>query len=340
MTDAGAVRAAAEGCDALVHAAATYSFRRSDRRADGAPTTPPAPRPSSAPPVTRAAGWRCTSPPRWRWRGRAASRSTTAARWVRATGPTATARWPRSASPGAMQEAGDPVTIVNPGGVIGPHDPYLGETNEILVQVLTGQAAGLPARAPAVRRRARRGGGDRRGARPRAGRALPRSRARLRRAPRGAAAGDRSAAAGADAARGAGARPGDARLPHRLVVPARRGRGRADQPGAATPMDTSRTTADLGVSARRQEEALRPTPCAGSWRPVTCRRSWPGGPCPDPRRGVVSADGHVASTSPGARFVPCAAGAGAPRGHRDVGGHPRGGSGAVRRVARHPRLTG
>ena len=43
-----------------------------------------------------------------------------------------------------MQEAGDPVTIVNPGGVIGPHDPYLGETNEILVQVLNGKQPVFP----------------------------------------------------------------------------------------------------------------------------------------------------------------------------------------------------
>ena len=43
-----------------------------------------------------------------------------------------------------MQEAGDPVTIVNPGGVIGPHDPYLGETNEIVVQVLLGKQPVFP----------------------------------------------------------------------------------------------------------------------------------------------------------------------------------------------------
>ena len=44
----------------------------------------------------------------------------------------------------SLQEMDAPVTIVNPGGIIGPHDPYLGESNEIVLQVLKGQLPVFP----------------------------------------------------------------------------------------------------------------------------------------------------------------------------------------------------
>jgi nucleoside-diphosphate-sugar epimerase len=37
------------------------------------------------------------------------------------------------------QERGAPVTIVNPGAILGPHDPYLGETDEVIREVLRGR---------------------------------------------------------------------------------------------------------------------------------------------------------------------------------------------------------
>ena len=36
------------------------------------------------------------------------------------------------------QEAGAPVAIVNPGGILGPHDPYLGESNQVVRDILRG----------------------------------------------------------------------------------------------------------------------------------------------------------------------------------------------------------
>ena len=197
MTDAAVVRSAVEGCDAVVHAAATYSFRRADRAAMMRDNTAGTEAVLGA---AREEGCRVAVH---------VSSTVALARPGAVTldhrSPLGPGHGPYSDSKVAseriarrMQEAGDPVTIVNPGGVIGPHDPYLGETNEVLVQVLQGKQPVFPRGSPAVRGRARRGGGDRRRPRERAGRALPGPRARRRRAPRGAAAGDGAAAAGAD----------------------------------------------------------------------------------------------------------------------------------------------
>lgn len=143
MTDADAVRNAVEGCDAVVHAAATYSFRRSDRTAMMRDNTAGTEAVLGA---ARDAGCRV-----------AVHVSSTVA-LARPGGVTLDHRSPLGPGHGPysdskvaseriarrMQEAGDPVTIVNPGGVIGPHDPYLGETNEILVQVLSGKQPVFP----------------------------------------------------------------------------------------------------------------------------------------------------------------------------------------------------
>lgn len=150
MTDADAVRAAVAGCDAVVHAAATYSFRRSDRdtmlrdNVAGTRTVLDAGREagcrvlvhvSSTVALTRPGG------------GLLDERS-----------PLGTGLGPYSESKVAservareLQEAGAPVTIVNPGGVLGPHDPYLGESNGLVQQILLGRMPAFPrGRAPFV----------------------------------------------------------------------------------------------------------------------------------------------------------------------------------------------
>lgn len=43
----------------------------------------------------------------------------------------------RTAVARELQEAGAPVTIVNPGGILGPHDPDLGENNEVMAHAQT-----------------------------------------------------------------------------------------------------------------------------------------------------------------------------------------------------------
>ena len=42
------------------------------------------------------------------------------------------------------QDAGKPVSIVNPAGVIGPHDPYLGESNTVIRDCVRGKLAAWP----------------------------------------------------------------------------------------------------------------------------------------------------------------------------------------------------
>lgn len=143
MTDRDVVRRAAQGCGAVIHAAAVYSFKRSDREA-----------------MLRGnvAGTRIVLE---------AGRDAGATHLVHVSSTVALTRkgnpvldhhsplgpgfGPYSESKVAseqvardMQSAGDPVTIVNPGGVVGPHDPYLGESNMVVLEILKGQLPAFP----------------------------------------------------------------------------------------------------------------------------------------------------------------------------------------------------
>jgi dihydroflavonol-4-reductase len=143
MTDESAVRRAVEGCDAVVHAAATFSFRRSDRER-----------------MTRenAAGTRAVL-------RAGADAGCSALVHVSSTvalhrpggavldhaSPLGTGPGPYSASKVAservareMQDEGTPVTIVYPGSVIGPQDPYLGENDHLVMLVLRGLVPAWP----------------------------------------------------------------------------------------------------------------------------------------------------------------------------------------------------
>ncbi len=150
MTDVAAVRDAVQGCESVVHAAATYSFRRRDAEVmlrDNTAGT------RSVLEAGRDAGCRTL-----------VHVSSTVALTRRGgvvldeRSPVGPGHGPYSRSKAAseliareMQEAGDPVTIVNPGGVLGPHDPYLGESNEIVLQLLQGKLPVFPrGRAPYV----------------------------------------------------------------------------------------------------------------------------------------------------------------------------------------------
>lgn len=135
MTDEAAVRRAVEGCDAVVHAAATYSFRRrdaaamTDQNTRGTLTVLGAAldagvghalHVSSTVALTRPGGHVLDgSSPVGDGMG-AYSRSKVASEKV--------AR--------ALQDQGAPVSVINPGGILGPHDPYVGETDAIVRQVL------------------------------------------------------------------------------------------------------------------------------------------------------------------------------------------------------------
>lgn len=142
MTDATAVRAAAQGCDLAVHAAATYSYRRRDAermlRDNTVGTTTV---------LDAAIDAGCT--------GIVHVSSVVALLRPRATidnesplgahlGPYTESKVESERAARERQGAGAPVAVVNPGAIIGPHDPYLGETNEIVRDILRGRLPTWP----------------------------------------------------------------------------------------------------------------------------------------------------------------------------------------------------
>lgn len=143
MTDATAVRRAVEGCEAVVHAAATFSFKRSDKER-----------------MTRenAGGARAVLQAGVDAGCRALVHVSSTVALARPgggvldhTSPLGSSTGPYSASKIAseevareLQDAGAPVTIVNPGGILGPNDPYLGENNHVIRLVLRGVLPAWP----------------------------------------------------------------------------------------------------------------------------------------------------------------------------------------------------
>jgi dihydroflavonol-4-reductase len=142
MTDAAAAREAAGGCDLAVHAAATFSYRRRDeermQRENTLGTTTV---------LDAAIGAGCT--------GIVHVSSIAALLRPGATlnhesplgvpiGPYTRSKVESERVARDRQDRGDPVAIVNPGGILGPHDPYLGESNEVVREVLRGRLPTWP----------------------------------------------------------------------------------------------------------------------------------------------------------------------------------------------------
>ena len=134
MTDAAAAREAASGCHRAIHAAATFSYRRRDadrmRRENRVGTTTV---------LDAAIEAGCT--------GIVHVSSTAALLRPGATldhesplgvalGPYTQSKVESERAARDRQQHGAPLTIVNPGGVLGPHDPYLGETNQVIQAIL------------------------------------------------------------------------------------------------------------------------------------------------------------------------------------------------------------
>ena len=143
MTDAAAVREAVAGCDTVVHAAATYSFRRRDGErmlhdnAVGTRTVLEAGRDAGCRTLVHVSSTVALTRP-----GRAV---------LDERSPVGPGHGPYSASKVAseqvareLQGRGAPVTIVYPGSIVGPHDPYLGETNELVLHILQGRLPVFP----------------------------------------------------------------------------------------------------------------------------------------------------------------------------------------------------
>ena len=142
MTDASAVRDAAGGCDRAVHAAATFSYRRSDAermlRENMVGTTTV---------LDAAIEAGCT--------GIVHVSSIVALLRPGATldhqsplgdslGPYTQSKVQSERVARDRQEIGAPVAIVNPGGILGSHDPYLGESNEVIREILRGRLPTWP----------------------------------------------------------------------------------------------------------------------------------------------------------------------------------------------------
>lgn len=142
MTDAAAVREAAEGSDQAIHAAATFSYKRRDaermfRENELGTTTV----------LDAAIDAGCT--------GIVHVSSIVALVRPGATldqhsplgetlGPYTGSKVESERVARARQDAGAPVAIVNPGGVLGPHDPYLGESDETICEILRGRLPTWP----------------------------------------------------------------------------------------------------------------------------------------------------------------------------------------------------
>ena len=142
MTDAAAATETAGGCDQAIHAAATFSYRRRDaeriQRENRAGTTTV---------LDAAIEAGCT--------GIVHVSSTAALLRPGATldhesplgvtlGPYTESKVESERVARNRQEEGAPVAIVNPGGIFGPHDPYLGESNEVIQEILRGRLPTWP----------------------------------------------------------------------------------------------------------------------------------------------------------------------------------------------------
>lgn len=143
MTDEAAVRRAVQGCDAVVHGAATFSFRRSDaermteENAAGTRVVLEAGAAAGCSPLVHVSSTVALHRP-----GGAV---------LDHDSPVGAGPGPYSASKVAseqvareLQEAGAPVTIVYPASVVGPHDPYLGENDHLVMLILRGLLPAWP----------------------------------------------------------------------------------------------------------------------------------------------------------------------------------------------------
>jgi len=142
MTDAGVVRDAVVGCEGVVHAAATFSYRRADSRRMreenllGTATVLDAGIEAGCRTVVHVSSTVALHRP-----GAVHDHRSPLGTGV---GPYTTSKVESERAARERQDAGAPVTIVNPGAIIGPHDPNLGESNQVVRDVLAGRVPVWP----------------------------------------------------------------------------------------------------------------------------------------------------------------------------------------------------
>ena len=137
MKDAESVRAAVSGCDQVVHAAATFSYLRADaermlrENVLGTTTVLDAAIEAGCRAVVHVSSIIALVRP-----GATLDHRSPLGIPI---GPYSRSKIDSEREARVRQEAGHPVAVVYPGGILGPHDPYLGETDQALRDVLRGR---------------------------------------------------------------------------------------------------------------------------------------------------------------------------------------------------------
>jgi nucleoside-diphosphate-sugar epimerase len=143
MTSTSAVRTAASGCGAVIHAAATFSYKRRDQarmareNSVGTRTVLESGAEAGATRLVHVSSTVALVRPG------GATIDHTSPLGI-GQGPYSKSKIASEAVARELQDSGPPVTIVNPGGILGPHDPYLGENNEVLIQAIKGRTPAWP----------------------------------------------------------------------------------------------------------------------------------------------------------------------------------------------------
>ena len=136
MTDPAAVREAGRGCSHAIHAAATFSYRRRDAERMlaenhvGTTTVLDAAIDAGCSGIVHVSSTAALLRP-----GVTIDHASPLGVTL---GPYTQSKVDSERAARNRQEAGAPVAIVNPGGILGPHDPYLGESNQVVRDVLRG----------------------------------------------------------------------------------------------------------------------------------------------------------------------------------------------------------
>lgn len=142
MTDREAVKEAVSGCDQAVHAAATYSYRRRDaermlrENQRGTTTVLDAAIAAGCTGVVHVSSIAALLRPGATLDHRSPLGDT--------LGPYTGSKVESERVARQRQDDGAPVAIVNPGGILGPHDPYLGESDEVVRDILQGRLPTWP----------------------------------------------------------------------------------------------------------------------------------------------------------------------------------------------------
>ena len=144
ITDAASVESAARGCDAAIHAGAVYSLDRRDARkmqetnVRGTEMVLGTATRMGLDPVVHVSSVVALFPPE----GRTLTPDSPV---KQPEGVYARSKADSERIARGLQERGAPVTIVYPGGVWGPYDPYYGEVPKLVANILRGRMSMVPA---------------------------------------------------------------------------------------------------------------------------------------------------------------------------------------------------